>query len=135
MIELLTLKEVGPMLSKIDIYPVAVAAHQANYAYCLAIGDKTEPWSKCSTKIKESVLEGVRRVLEGETAEQLHSSWLKFKIRDGWIFGVEKDEAKKTHPCLVPYDDLPANQKYKDTLFQTTVSEMLSSIVMHKALS
>lgn len=103
---------------------LAAAAHQANYAYCQAIGDKATLWSQTSEGLKESVREGVTHALAGMTPEMLHISWMKKKIEQGWVCGLLKDETKKTHPCLVPYSDLPEAQKKKDYIFQTTILEL-----------
>lgn len=49
---------------------------------------------------------------------------MKEKIEDGWVYGDEKDTEKKTHPCLVPYEELPEFQKKKDALFQAIVDAL-----------
>jgi hypothetical protein len=39
----------------------------------------------------------------------------------GWIYGPVKDPEKKEHPCIVPYDQLPIEQRTKDYLFKAIV--------------
>jgi hypothetical protein len=46
---------------------------------------------------------------------------MKEKINNGWKYGKEKDPEKKEHPCLVPYYELPSEQKVKDHLFKHMV--------------
>jgi hypothetical protein len=48
-------------------------------------------------------------------------SWLAEKTKTGWKYGPEKDPEKKEHPCFVPYDQLPAEQKMKDHIFLAIV--------------
>ena len=55
------------------------------------------------------------------TPEQSHESWLEQKIADGWVYGAVKDPDAKTHPCCVPYEELPVEQKAKDYLFRAVV--------------
>ena len=55
--------------------------------------------------------------MDGATPKELHEKWCEEKTRNGWRHGEEKCAEKKTHPCLVPYDDLPPHQKMKDELF------------------
>ena len=50
--------------------------------------------------------------------------WTHDKLADGWRFGPVKDADAKTHPCLLPYDDLPAWQRAKDALFLGIVRAM-----------
>lgn len=47
-------------------------------------------------------------------AQHVHDVWAERRIRDGWTFGLERNDAKKTTPCLVPYDLLPENEKQYD---------------------
>ena len=45
------------------------------------------------------------------------------KIRS-WSYGEVKDAEAKTHPCLIPYDQLPEFQKAKDKLFVAIVDAL-----------
>lgn len=101
----------------------AHAAHEANRAYCIAIGDMSQPaWDSAPSWQVDSALVGVRGVLiEKNTPEESHESWVDKKISDGWIYGPVKDPDHKEHPCLVAYDKLPAEQKRKDEIFVEVV--------------
>jgi hypothetical protein len=101
----------------------ACAAHEVNRAYCLAIGDDSQPsWDSAPDWQKVSAKKGVAGALAGNTPEQSHESWLVEKVSTtGWKYGPVKDPAKKEHPCIVPYADLPAAQRVKDALFVNTV--------------
>lgn len=63
----------------------------------------------------------------GATPEQQHDAWMSDKIADGWKFGERKDAGAKTHPCLVPYGQLPADQRLKDHVFRAVVQVMGSA--------
>jgi len=43
-----------------------------------------------------------------------HDRWMGEKLRAGWIYAPVRDNAKRHHPLLVPYDDLPEREKEKD---------------------
>src|SRR5438045_4140296 len=47
-------------------------------------------------------------------AENAHDHWARQRIKDGWTYGPNRDDAQKQHPCLVPYDDLPESEKEYD---------------------
>ena len=47
-------------------------------------------------------------------AEEEHNRWMKAKLDAGWVYGTETDRAKKTHKCLLPWDQLPDSEKEKD---------------------
>jgi hypothetical protein len=47
-------------------------------------------------------------------AEMEHERWWAQKRAVGYIFGPEKDDVDKTHPCMVPWDELPEEEKEKD---------------------
>lgn len=52
--------------------------------------------------------------LTEKLAENVHENWAKARLADGWIYGEIRDDAKKTTPCLVPYDELPEEEREYD---------------------
>ncbi|SRR3989339_1622459 len=108
----------------LKIEEIARVAHEINRAYCKALGDDSQPtWENAPEWQKDSARNGVKAHLEklDLTPEQGHEVWLKQKIGEGWIWGPTKDTEAKLHPCMVPYADLPLEQKVKDHLFRQTV--------------
>ena len=112
---------------------IARICHTANREYCIIIGDNmvSGSWEEASSETKVSAIKGVEHIRQivarGEVPDPAgsHESWLKQKTEDGWKYGEVKDEAKKEHPCFVPYDQLPAAQKVKDKLFIGVVTACL----------
>lgn len=108
----------------------ARAAHEANRAYCLALGDQSQlSWDATPEDIKKVSRAGVEPALAGATPEMLHELWCAAKYRDGWQYGLYKDIDHKTHPCLVPYSKLPIEQRRKDALYQSVVRAMSEVLV------
>lgn len=107
----------------------ARAAHEVNRAYCIAIGDYTQvAWEHAADWQKSSARDGVAGALDGNTPEQSHEAWMADKIAAGWTFGPTKDPETKQHPRMVPYAELPASQRQKDSLFVSTVRCMAASL-------
>ena len=54
-------------------------------------------------------------------AENVHEVWAASRIAQGWSYGPVRDDEKKQTPCLVPYADLPEEEKQydRDTAMQT----------------
>lgn len=101
---------------------IAATAHELNRAYRLSIGERVEPhWEDVTPEMRRSTLLGVQGALSGNTPEQQHEQWRATRIADGWVHGPIKDAEFRTHPCLVPYSDLPREQQVKDTLFRNVV--------------
>ena len=59
-------------------------------------------------------------------AKNTHEVWSAGRIRDGWTYGEERNDAAKTHPCLIHYEDLPESEKEYD---RNTSLETLKLIV------
>ena len=59
--------------------------------------------------------------LTEQLAENIHDVWAAGRLRDGWTYGESLDDAAMTHPCLVPYGQLPDSEKEYDrhTAMQT----------------
>ena len=59
-------------------------------------------------------------------AKNTHEVWASGRIADGWTYGDVRDDAKRQHPCLVPYGELPESEKDYD---RATAMETLKVIV------
>lgn len=105
---------------------VARVCHEANKALQYIHGDPapSQPWNCEPYELRKSVIEGVRKARQGCTPRELHETWVEYKRDHGWIYGPEKDPDRKTHPCLVPYDELPQEQRDKDQLFLLIVTAL-----------
>lgn len=64
--------------------------------------------------------------LTEKIAENVHDIWAIGRIAGGWTYGETRDDAKKTTPCLVAYDELPESEKEYD---RNTALETLKMIV------
>lgn len=47
-------------------------------------------------------------------AENVHDEWAKTRIEQGWTWGSRRNDALQEHPCLVPYNELPEEEKVYD---------------------
>ena len=115
------------------IEEIAKLCHESNRVYCALIGDYSQfPWCGAADHVKLSAIQGVEFRLKNPhcTPQDLHDAWVEVKTAAGWIYGPEKDEVRKTHPCIVPYDDLPPYQKVKDKLFMGIVDACRSEFLL-----
>lgn len=108
-----------------EVLSIAQIAHEANRVYCQSIGDLSQKhWEQSEMWQQASAIKGVKFCIENPDAPASanHESWLEEKKVSGWKYGPVKDEKKKEHPCIVPYDQLPKEQHYKDHLFKAIVA-------------
>ena len=66
-----------------------------------------EPMDLSSVDLPESLIQLSERI-----AENVHEA--KARIDEGWTYGEKRDDIHKKHPCLVPYDELPEEEKEYD---------------------
>ena len=50
-----------------------------------------------------------------------HDQWAEQKRASGWSYGAVRDDAAKKHPMLIPYDELPPEERQKDALVSAIV--------------
>lgn len=109
---------------KLSVETIAEMAHEINRAYCKEIGDNTQvSWDDAEPWQRESAMVGVMGVIQNPdvTPEEAHEMWMKHKQDNGWTYGEVKCPKAKTHPCMVPYSELPKEQRVKDYLFKGIV--------------
>lgn len=120
-----TLLGITPPL--LDAEDIARVCHQINRAYCQALGDFSQlAWDDAPCWQQSSAMLGVELHLKNPQAgvEASHTSWMAQKLNEGWVYGPVKDANAKTHPCIVPFEQLPREQQAKDFLFRAVVHEL-----------
>lgn len=117
------MKKIFVIPGVLDIDQISKTCHEVNRAIQEFNHEPVgPPWDEAPADIKESARQGVFNVMAGKTPEQLHESWMDFKIADGWTYGLVKDYSKRTHPCIVPYAELDEYQMLKDVTFAAVVN-------------
>ena len=113
---------------KVDkITAIAKVCHQANKVWCESNRDFSQSnWEDAQEWQRQSAIKGVSFRIENPNAghDAQHNSWMKEKVEDGWVYGEVKDAVKKTHPCIVPFEQLPLFQQKKDALFCAIVDSL-----------
>jgi ryanodine receptor 2 len=61
-----------------------------------------------------------------QLAENNHDIWAQQRFRTGWTYGPARNDERKEHPCLVPYQELPESEKVYD---RQMASETLKAII------
>lgn len=59
-------------------------------------------------------------------AKNTHDVWAKERMAQGWRFGPERNDARKEHPSLVPYEQLSEKEKVYD---RNTAMETLKAVL------
>lgn len=104
---------------KLDVGQVAQVVHEAVRAWQTANGQAAAPaWSRAPKWMKESTVAAVTYRLQnpGAPASAQHDQWVEEKLAAGWKRGKVKDGVRKTHPLMIPYEDLPVVERRKDAL-------------------
>lgn len=115
-------------MAEITVREIAIICHEANKAYCESLEDFSQlHWDDAPEWQKISAMKGVAFHMDHPDATDAasHENWLVEKRVTGWTYGLVKDETKKTHPCIVPFDQLPPEQQMKDRLFRSIVNALL----------
>ena len=106
------------------VVSIARVCHEVNKAYCEALGDRTQVlWEDAPEWQRQSAINGAQLHLDNPnlSAAASHDAWKKEKLEQGWTYGRVKDEVKKEHPCIVPFSELPPEQRAKDFIFRGVV--------------
>lgn len=106
---------------------IAKVCHEANKSWCESNGDNSQKhWDEAEQWQRDSAVKGVEFKLNNPNAgdDAQHNAWMEDKVNDGWVYGEIKDANMKTHPCIVPFNELPEFQQKKDKLFCAIVDAL-----------
>lgn len=82
---------------------------------------KPQPIDTSAVKLDRDILELCELI-----SKNTHEVWSAGRIKDGWTYGPTRDDEKRTHPCLIPYEELSEEEKEYD---RNTSLETLKLII------
>ena len=56
-----------------------------------------------------------------------HERWVTEREADGWRYGPERDDARKIHPYMVAFDELPPDIQEYDRIFVRPLPKLLAA--------
>lgn len=107
----------GTTLERAAIFVYEGARMQAAAVNALIV---PEPWSQRDEAFRVqflSVIEMMTGPDRKSSPEELHDDWVRAYEAMGWRFGWERDPEAKTHPDMVPFEDLAFHEQIKDAVF------------------
>lgn len=82
---------------------------------------KPQPIDTSSVRLSPDILE-----LTEKLSRNAHEVWAQERLAQGWKHGSERNDARKEHPSLIPYEQLPESEKVYD---RNTAMQTLKAIV------
>ena len=94
-----------------------------------------EPWSARDEAFRSqflTVIEMMCGTNRKSSPEELHDDWVKAYEAMGWAYGPIRDREQRTHPDMVPFDELGFREQIKDAVF-VALCEIARQWVMDEA--
>ncbi len=70
---------------------------------------KPQPLDTADVELGEELEELIEQM-----AKNVHEVWAQTRMNQGWVYGEERNDALKHHPCLVAYEELPESEREYD---------------------
>jgi hypothetical protein len=61
-------------------------------------------------------------------AQNNHEVWARQRLADGWQYGPARDDQRKQHPSLIPYEELSDEEKAYDIVMATELVKAILAL-------
>jgi len=82
--------------------------------YLVRVLQSVEDYEPQPVNLDEILLTDDILELREAIAENAHDVWATARMKEGWSYGMERDDVNKKHPDLIPYSSLPEGEKDYD---------------------
>lgn len=96
--------------------------------YMIQILQSVDEYVPHPINVDDIPLDGDLEELQEAIAENAHDVWAEARIKDGWSYGKERDDANKKHPDLVPYTALPDSEKEYDRIMAFNTIKLVKKL-------
>jgi len=104
-----------PAISEIPV-PNFLNAWKESHNYMIKVLHSIKDYEPHPINVDSIPLNGDLEQLQDAIAENAHNVWAQARIKEGWTYGKEFDDAKKQDPTLMPFTALPDSEKEYDRL-------------------
>lgn len=115
----------------------AIWVYEASRARSVLAGAGVpESWALRDPVFQEQFIAAVeRRCISGSLYNPVdqHAAWMRSYFEMGWKYGPVRDEKEKVHPNLVPWTELPKEERQKDEVFYRLCSIVYFTLDMPSA--
>ena len=116
-------------MASVTVEQIARLCHALNREWAEQNDDLLQlDWDALDPAVQRGAKDAIQLVVSHPymiSGVYLHDTWSASRRADGWVYGPEKSYIEKTHPCLVGYHELPAEQRIKDDLFLAVIRCMV----------
>lgn len=112
-----------------DAYPLSqfIDAWEDSSNYLIIISNSDDyiphPISLDNVEVEDELIE-----LREAIAENAHEVWAEARRNEGWTYGVERDDEKKQHPDMLPYNRLPESEKEYDRIMAMNTIKLVKKL-------
>lgn len=103
-------------------------AWKESHNYMVRVLQSVEEYEPQPINLDSIQLTGDLTELREAIAENAHDVWAAARIKDGWSYGKERDDANKKHPDLLPYSVLPDSEKEYDRLMAMDTIKLVKKL-------
>lgn len=104
-----------PYISNIPL-PDFLNAWKESHNYMIQVLQSVDEYEPHPINVDSIPLDGDLEELQEAIAENAHDVWAEARIKDGWTYGKERNDAQKHNPDLVPYTALSEGEKEYDRI-------------------
>ena len=103
-------------------------AWQTSLNYLVRVIQTADEYDPQPINLEDIVLTDDLLELREAIAENAHDVWAAARIKEGWTYGPERDDALKRHPDLIPYSALPDSEKEYDRLMALDTIKLVKKL-------
>ena len=104
-----------PYISNIPLQDF-LNAWKESHNYMIQVLQSVDEYEPHPINVDAIPLDGDLEELQEAIAENAHDVWAEARIKDGWTYGKERNDAQKHNPDLVPYTALSEGEKEYDRI-------------------
>ena len=111
----------------VDCCDFELAWRESQY-YMVRVLQSVDEYTPKPIYLKYIPLDDDLKDLQEAIAENAHNVWAEARMKEGWHYGKERNDAEKLHPDLVPYTALPDSEKEYDRIMAFNTIKLVKKL-------